>query len=64
MSDAHSSDSDSDKGDADTAPPNRSDVDVEHRDVVDEEQREKRDEDHQADALLHGEDLHDPDIEP
>jgi len=39
-------------------------VDVEHYDVVSEEQREKRDEDEQANHLLHDDDLPDPLIEP
>lgn len=35
-----------------------------HRHVLDEEQREKRDEDEQAHHLMHDEDLPDPAIEP
>lgn len=39
-------------------------IDAEHSDVIEEEQREKHDEDKQANHLLHDEDLPDPAIEP
>ncbi|WP_404435094.1 hypothetical protein LG322_07935 [Microbacterium aerolatum] len=45
-------------------PPDAQPVDAEHSDVVDEERREKHDEDEQASQLLHDEDLPDPPIEP
>ncbi|MGO2932632.1 hypothetical protein [Microbacterium sp.] len=44
--------------------PDEQPVDAEHSDVIDEERREKRDEDEQADHLMHDEDLPDPAIEP
>ena len=45
-------------------PPDENGIDAEHSDVIEEEQREKHDEDKQANHLLHDEDLPDPAIEP
>lgn len=53
----------SDFSDRDASRGNRP-LDEEHSDVIDEEQREKHDEDEEANHLLHGEDLPDPEIEP
>lgn len=39
-------------------------IDAEHTDVIEEEQREKRDENEDADRLVHGEDLPVPKVEP
>ena len=49
--------------DPNTAPDEQT-IDEEHSDVVEEERREKRDEDKQADHLMHDEDMPDPAIEP
>ena len=45
-------------------PPDEQGINAEHADVIKEEQREKRDEDEQANHLLHDEDLREPLIEP